>query len=83
MLRPTAETPLLYDSPHSGREYPADFRSRATHVELRRGEDAYVDELLAPSVAHGATLIVNDGNGRYFEPAAGRRLLVGVRAQFI
>ena len=32
---------------------------------------------------HAATLIVNDGNGRYFEPAAGRRFLVGVRAQFI
>lgn len=29
------------------------------------------------------TLIVNDGNGRFFEPAAGRRLMVGVRAQFL
>lgn len=32
---------------------------------------------------HAATLIVNDGNGRFFEPAAGRRLLVGLRAQFL
>ncbi len=29
------------------------------------------------------TLIVNDGNGRFFEPAAGRRMMVGVRAQFL
>ena len=32
---------------------------------------------------HAATLIVNDGNGRFFEPAAGRRLMVGVRARFL
>ena len=32
---------------------------------------------------HTATLIVNDANGRYFEPAAGRRLMVGLRAQFM
>lgn len=32
---------------------------------------------------HAATLIVNDSNGRFFEPAAGRRLMVGVRAQFL
>lgn len=32
---------------------------------------------------HVATLIVNDANGRFFEPAAGRRLMVGLRAQFL
>lgn len=32
---------------------------------------------------HAATLIVNDANGRYFEPAAGRRLMVVLRAQFM
>ncbi len=32
---------------------------------------------------YAGTLIVNDGNGRFFEPAAGRRLMVGVRAQFL
>lgn len=32
---------------------------------------------------YAGTLIVNDGNGRFFEPAAGRRLMVGLRAQFI
>lgn len=32
---------------------------------------------------YAGTLIVNDGNGRFFEPAAGRRLTIGVRAQFL
>ena len=32
---------------------------------------------------YAGTLIVNDGNGRYFEPAAGRRWMVGVRGQFL
>lgn len=29
------------------------------------------------------TLIVNDGNGRFFEPSAGRRIMIGLRARFI
>ena len=32
---------------------------------------------------YAGTLIVNDGNSRFFEPAAPRRLMVGVRAQFL
>lgn len=31
---------------------------------------------------YAGSLIVNDGNQRFFEPAAGRRLMVGLRAQF-
>ena len=51
--RPTAPSAaLVYDSPHSGRFYPPDFEAKASRDELRRGEDAYVDELLdhAPSL---------------------------------
>ncbi len=55
--RAPALTPLLYDSPHSGRFYPLDFHGGAPSVELRRGEDAYVDELLAGTPALGATLL--------------------------
>ncbi|GKT16108.1 TonB-dependent receptor [Acidovorax sp. SUPP2522] len=32
---------------------------------------------------YAGSLIVNDGNGRFFEPAAGRRIMVGLRAQFL
>jgi N-formylglutamate deformylase len=56
--RPSTSSPLLYDSPHSGRVYPPDFESNTSRLELRRGEDAYVDELLSGAPALGATLLV-------------------------
>lgn len=57
IVRPAGTPALVYDSPHSGREYPADFTSVATPTQLRWAEDAYVDELLRPSVAEGAVLL--------------------------
>ncbi|KRC15025.1 TonB-dependent receptor [Acidovorax sp. Root217] len=42
---------------------------------------ARLDNLLDRRYA--GSLIVNDGNGRFFEPAAGRRIMVGLRAQFL
>lgn len=51
--------PLIFSSPHSGRRYPADLLAlaRAGIQNLRRSEDAFVDELIAGAVAHGATII--------------------------
>ena len=51
---------LVYDSPHSGRFYPDDFALGAPLADVRRGEDACVDELLMPSVAAGAVLLRNN-----------------------
>jgi N-formylglutamate amidohydrolase len=51
------EIPLIFDSPHSGTEYPADFRYACPLEILRRAEDTWVDELYAAAPAHGATLI--------------------------
>lgn len=49
--------PLVFDSPHSGRDYPEDF-GHAVPVELlRRAEDAFVDELIDSAPNHGATLL--------------------------
>ncbi len=48
---------LVYDSPHSGRFYPLDFAEGAPRAQLRRGEDAYVDRLLAGAPNHGATVL--------------------------
>jgi len=48
---------LLYDSPHSGRRYPADFETSLEKVALRRAEDAYVDELLAGTPKYGAVVL--------------------------
>lgn len=55
--RPHDEAVLLYDSPHSGRYYPPDFEMGAAMSLMRRGEDAYVDELLAGAPARGAIVL--------------------------
>ena len=58
LKKPTfLEVPLLYDSPHSGRNYPADFGSALPLEMLRRGEDAYVDELISTASAQGVTTL--------------------------
>jgi N-formylglutamate deformylase len=55
---PTApEVPLVFDSPHSGADYPADFRYSCPLEILRMAEDSWVDELYAAAPEHGATLI--------------------------
>ncbi|HLO76031.1 MAG TPA: N-formylglutamate amidohydrolase [Magnetospirillum sp.] len=60
VLEPPERTvPLVFSSPHSGREYPADFiaASRLDPQGLRRSEDSFVDELFASAVDHGAPLL--------------------------
>ena len=51
--------PLVFASPHSGREYPADFvaASQLDPQGLRRSEDSFVEELFASVVRHGAPLL--------------------------
>ncbi|MBI3444448.1 MAG: N-formylglutamate amidohydrolase [Magnetospirillum sp.] len=51
--------PLVFASPHSGRNYPAEFiaQSRLDARMLRRSEDSFVDELYAGVVDRGAPLI--------------------------
>jgi N-formylglutamate amidohydrolase len=51
--------PLIFASPHSGRRYPREMLQAAQvglH-SLRRGEDAYVDELFAGASKHGASVL--------------------------
>jgi len=52
-------TPLVFNSPHSGRVYPKKFlaSSRLDALTLRRSEDAFVDELFARCVDIGAPLM--------------------------
>lgn len=60
VLEPVERTvPLVFSSPHSGREYPPDFvaASRLDPQGLRRSEDSFVDELFASVVRHGAPLL--------------------------
>ncbi|MBM3573406.1 MAG: N-formylglutamate amidohydrolase, partial [Alphaproteobacteria bacterium] len=49
--------PLVFDSPHSGTNYPTDFGFTAPHYVVRTSEDTYVDELYGAAPDHGATLI--------------------------
>jgi len=53
-------TPLVFASPHSGRDYPADMMDAAAldAVAIRRSEDAFVDELVGCAPRLGAALIV-------------------------
>jgi N-formylglutamate deformylase len=53
----TDSAPIVYDSPHSGRFYPADWRTKASLAEMRRGEDAFVDELLDGAPSRGVALL--------------------------
>jgi len=53
----TEEVPLVFDSPHSGSDYPDDFRFCCPLDVLRTAEDSYVDELYAAAPESGATLI--------------------------
>ena len=63
--------PVVFDSPHSGRRYPADFGHAADQLLLRRAEDAYIDELYAAAPAHGATLIHALFPRSYIDPNRG------------
>jgi len=51
--------PLVFSSPHSGRNYPAEFTatSKLDAMQLRRSEDAFVDEIFAAAPDFGAPLL--------------------------
>src|SRR6188472_2668847 len=51
--------PILFNSPHSGRDYPKAFlrSARLDAMTLRRSEDAFVDRLLAGVGASGTPLL--------------------------
>lgn len=60
--------PLVFDSPHSGRDYPDDFHASVSVDMLRQAEDSYVDELYAAAPAHGATLVTARFPRTYIDP---------------
>ncbi len=51
--------PAVFNSPHSGREFPEDFLSqtRLPLMSLRKSEDCFVDELFSSCVDHGAPML--------------------------
>jgi N-formylglutamate amidohydrolase len=60
VVAPSAQAmPLVFNSPHSGHDYPSAFlaSSRLDERSIRRSEDSFVDELFEPAVALGAPLL--------------------------
>jgi N-formylglutamate deformylase len=51
------EVPLVFDSPHSGSEYPDDFAYSCPLDILRSAEDAHIEDLYGAAPEHGATLL--------------------------
>jgi len=64
--RPAA--PVVFDSPHSGADYPADFDRIAPEDRLRRAEDMFVDELFGSASAQGAALLAARFPRSYIDP---------------
>lgn len=60
LLPDPVTTPVVFASPHSGRDYPDDMRKRSVlkGTALRSSEDAYVDMLVAEAPALGAPLLL-------------------------
>ena len=52
-----APIPLVFDSPHSGEIYPADFDHQPARDVVRQAEDAHIGTLWAHAAAVGATLV--------------------------
>ena len=68
---PAVQTaPLVFASPHSGRDYPADFlaSARLDPVGLRRSEDSFVNELFEGAAEHGAPLLSATFPRAYCDP---------------
>ncbi len=53
----TQKLPLIFDSPHSGTDYPDDFDHAADPLTLRHAEDTHVADLWAEVVDVGAVLL--------------------------
>jgi len=63
--------PLVFDSPHSGESYPADFDHAPPRAEVRRAEDTHVARLYACVPRHGATLVEALFPRAYIDPNRG------------
>ena len=63
-------TPVVFASPHSGRDYPPRFleSTRLDAAGLRRSEDCFVDELFEGAAACGAPLVAATFARAYCDP---------------
>ena len=57
IFEPATPLPLVFDSPHSGQTYPADFNYACAFDELEKAEDKFVDDLFDCVPTHGGALL--------------------------
>ena len=60
--------PIVLDSPHSGRRFPADFGSVLDEAALRDGEDCFIDTLWRPAAERGIPLLAAEFPRTYIDP---------------
>jgi N-formylglutamate deformylase len=58
ILAPESPIPMVFDSPHSGANYPEDFKYSCKFEDLQRAEDKFVDELFASVPEYGGSLLL-------------------------
>jgi N-formylglutamate amidohydrolase len=78
-----AAVPVVFDSPHSGADYPTSFDTVAPKARLRRAEDMFVETLFDSAPALGAALLAALFPRCYIDPNRAlhdldRRLIDGV-----
>lgn len=66
--KPEKALPLVFDSPHSGHVYPADFDFACDFATLEQAEDKYVDDLFADVPKAGAALLLAHFPRSYIDP---------------
>jgi N-formylglutamate deformylase len=63
-----ASLPIIFDSPHSGLDYPLDFHPAASPAAILTSCDRFVDELWGAAPSNGATLIAALFPRAYIDP---------------
>ena len=59
--------PLVLDSPHSGLRFPSDFDAVVGELDLRDGEDCFVDQLYLPATELGVPLLAAEFPRTYLD----------------
>ncbi len=63
-----SRVPVIFDSPHSGIQYPDDFAYTVDEEILRMGEDTYIEELYAAAPKLGASFLQAHFPRSYIDP---------------
>jgi N-formylglutamate amidohydrolase len=61
------DVPLVLDSPHSGFRFPSDFDAIVGELDLRDGEDCFVDQLYLPATEFGIPLLAAEFPRTYLD----------------